>query len=178
MDERKVRIVEAYIDYYPAFDTTRLIQKLLSTVPEKYLRGLESIVLTNERALPRKDRTGKTKSRKRKYDKSLILGRYHPEWQGKRPWIEIRVDKTLANCPRAALWFPPGREFCLGSVLFHELGHHVHHVMLPEYKEKEDVADDWSTRLMVNFLRKKYWLVLWPIILYGNIRKRLSRVTP
>ena len=73
------------------------------------------MVLNNEASLSRKDRVGRVWSRKRKVNKSRTLGRYHPEWQGKRPWIEIRVDKTLAAYPSALLWLPPGRYLCLGA---------------------------------------------------------------
>ena len=149
----------------------RRIDALLGTVPDKYLIGLDCIVLANEASFPRKDRRGKTRSRKRKYDKSRILGRYHPAWRGNRPWIEVRVDKTLAANPRILLWIPAFRDFALAAVVFHELGHHIHYFIRPEYKEKEDVADDWRNKLMGNFLRKKYWYLVWPFVLRGKIRK-------
>lgn len=174
MDDSQPRIVESYQDYRPPFDVAKVVRTLLQTVPQKYFRGLDCVVLTNEAGLPRKDRIGKTRSRKRKLDKARILGRYHPQWHGSRPWIEIRVDKTLANYSRPFLWFPPGRALCMGGVLYHELGHHVHYFIRPEYKEKEDVADNWSTRFMVNFFRKKYWYAVWPIILFGKIRRLIS----
>jgi hypothetical protein len=175
VDDSQIRIVESYQDYRPPFDAAKVVRRLLRTVPQKYLLGLDCVVLVNDASLPRKDRVGKTRSRKRKVDKSHILGRYHPEWRGKRPWIEIRVDRRISTFhPRAFLWFPLGRAICLGTVLYHELGHHVHDFIRPEYKEKEDVADDWSTRFLANFLRKQYWYVMWPIVLFGRIRRHIS----
>jgi hypothetical protein len=44
----------------------------------------------------------------------------------------------------------------IGRVLFHELGHHIHLTTRPEFKEKEDVADDWSKRLMRNAVRRRH----------------------
>jgi len=106
-------------------------------------------------------------------DKSLILGRYHPKWNGKPPWIEVRVDKTLENYPQILLWIPLFRDLCLGMVFYHELGHHIHYVIRPEYKEKEDVADDWQTKLMRNFVRKNYWYLAWPFVLRNKMRRWL-----
>jgi hypothetical protein len=174
VDDSQIRIVESYQDYQPPFDAANVVRRLLRTVPQKYLRGLDCVVLMNEASLPRKDRVGKVWSRKRKLDKSRIAGRYHPEWRGSRPWIEIRVDKTLTAYPRVLLWLPPGRELCLGSVLYHELGHHVHYFIRPEYKEKEDVADSWGIQLMTNFLRTKYWYAVWLITLFAKLRRRKS----
>ena len=174
MDDSQIRIVESYQGYQPPFDVAKVVRRLLQTVLQKYLRGLDCVVLMNEASLPRKERVGKVRSRKRKLDQSRIAGRYHPQWHGSRPWIEIRVDKTLAHYPRAILWFPPGRALCLGGVLYHELGHHVHYFIRPEYKEKEDVADDWGRRFMTDFLRKRYWYAVWPLVLFGKIRRQIA----
>jgi hypothetical protein len=174
VNDSPIRIVECYKDYRPPFDVAKVVAMLLRTTPEKYLRGLDSVVLMDEASLPRKDRKGKTTSRKRKLDKRRILGRYHPQWHWSRPWIEIRVDKTLAGTPRLLLWLPPVRGLCLGDVLYHELGHHVHYFIRPEYREKEDVADDWGRKFMANFLRKRYWYAIWPLVLFSKLRKRIS----
>ncbi len=172
MTELQPRIVESYRDYKPPFDATRVVRTLLRTVPEKYLVALDCVVLLNEGGLSRRDRVGKVRSRKRKFDKSEAYGLYHHAWQGRPAWIEIRVDKTLRNfSPKVCLWIPFFREIHLGNVLYHELGHHIHDFIRPEYREKEDVADDWKGRLMTNFLRKKYWYAIWPLVLVGKIRR-------
>ncbi len=89
---RKVEIRELYRDYTPPVDATAIVNQLLRTVPDKYLQGLSCVVLTNETGLSRKDRLGKVWSRKRKYDKSRVIGRYHPGSRSSRPYIELRVD--------------------------------------------------------------------------------------
>lgn len=140
-----------------------IVRDLLDSVPEKYLHGLGSVILTNESAFPRRDRRGKIKSRKRKHDKSRILGRYHPRWGGEKPYIELRVDKILTYLRGMPLWVPMLRNIGFGLVLFHELGHHIHYTIRPEYTEKEGVADSWAGKLTVNLIRKRYWYLL-PVI--------------
>jgi hypothetical protein len=139
----EIRISEAFRDYQPPFDVARVGRKLLAVVPEKYLRELDCVVLTNQDALSRKERLGTLKSRKRKVQKSRVRGLYHPKWQGQPPWIEIRVDKTIRLVPRMLVWIPLLREISIGEVLYHELGHHIHACARPEHREKEDAADDW-----------------------------------
>jgi hypothetical protein len=60
-----------------------------------------------------------------------------------------------------------GRTAVFAKVLFHEIGHHVHRTVSPEFREKEDVADDWGKKLTQNYFRKHYWYVpelAWNII--------------
>ena len=135
-------------------------------------------MLTNEAALSRRDRKGKTWSRKRKVDKSGILGRYHgaAHPRNSSAWIELRVDKIVEGLKGAPRWLPIAREVVFGHVLFHELGHHIHKTIRPEHSEKEDVADSWAGKLNANFIRKKYWYAI-PVIaplakVYGFMRRR------
>ena len=39
------------------------------------------------------------------------------------------------------------REGPIVDVFFHEIGHHIHHSIRPEFREREDVADVWMVRL-------------------------------
>ncbi len=148
----------------------------MHTVPDKYLKGLDCVVLMNLGGLSRKDRVGKVWSRKRRFHKSYILARYHPRSRNSQPDIELRVDKIIEGLKGKFLRLPFLREFVFSHVLFHELGHHIHYTIRPEHKEKEDVADQWATKLSVNFIRKKYWYAL-PIIvpaakLYTWLRRK------
>jgi hypothetical protein len=173
----EIQINEAYRDYTPLVNASALVHELLSSVPSKYLRGISCVVLTNESALPRRDRKGKIWSRRRKVDKSRILGRYHANHRSNSSaWIELRVDKIIEGLKGAPRWLPIAREVVFGDVLFHEVGHHIHKTIRPEYTEKEDVADRWASRLNANFVRKKYWYAM-PVIvpgakLYGFMRRR------
>ena len=41
-------------------------------------------------------------------------------------------------------------------MLFHEIGHHIHRTIRPEYREKEDVADVWKVRLQRNYHKQRF----------------------
>ncbi len=157
LPESEIRINEAYQRYTPPVNASAVVRKLLRTVPEKYLRGLDCVVLTNEIALSRKDRIGKVWSRKRRFGKSRVRGLYHYASRSSLPYIELRVDKIIASSEKWALPIPLLRDLIFGQVLFHELGHHIHSTIRPEHTEKEDVADTWAIRLNLNFVQKTYW---------------------
>jgi hypothetical protein len=175
----EIRINEAYREYAPPVNSSAIIHQLLSSVPTKYLRGLDCVVLTNEKALSRSGRRGKMWSRGRKFKKSDVLGLYHGRSRsggGSSPYIELRVDKIVEGLRGALLWVPILREIGFGRVLFHEVGHHIHRTIRPEHTEKEDVADTWAVKLTANFIRKKYWYAM-PVIVpamkaYKFMRRR------
>ena len=62
-----------------------------------------------------------------------------------------------------ALWIPLIRNLAIAAVLYHELGHHVHLFIRPEYREKEDVADEWKKRFTTIFIQRRYWYLI-PLI--------------
>jgi hypothetical protein len=175
LPKNEIKINEAYRDYTPPVNVSAIVRELLSTVPDKYLQGLDCVVLTNEVALSRKDRVGRVWSRRRKFDKARVMGRYHPGSRSHLPWIELRVDKIVAVMNRAPLplrmtsfW----RDALFGHVLFHELGHHIHRTIRREHTEKEDVADAWAGKLNANFIRKAHrsWV---PVLkIYRFMRRR------
>jgi len=147
----------------------------LRTVPDKYLKGLNCIVLTNEAGLSRKDRVGRVWSRKRKFDKSRVIGRYHRGSRNSLPYIELRVDKIISGLKGVPVHIPFLRDLVFGHVLFHEVGHHIHHTIRPEHTEKEDVADTWAGKLGANFIRKRYWYALPVLIPAFKVYKLMRR---
>jgi hypothetical protein len=153
-------VVERYTGYTPPFDVTALTGKLLASVPSRYLHGLSRIVLTNAGDLSRKLRRQVTKSRGRKVKVRETRGLYHPASKNEPAWIEIFVDNTLRAWERG-WWLKLRylREELIGDILFHEIGHHIHFVVRPEYRETEDVADVWKVRLSRNYSRKAYPLL-------------------
>jgi hypothetical protein len=151
------------------------VYQLLLTVPDKFLNGLDCILLTNEAALPRKDRVGKVWSRKRKAHKSRVLGRYHGRSRSSLPYIELRVDKIVRGLPAVPLRIAFLRELWFGHVLFHEVGHHIHHTIRPEHTEREDVADKWAGKLNANFIRKKYWYASPFLVLVSKVYNFMKR---
>lgn len=171
MAEELLEIKEAYRAYAPPINATRIIRKLLASVPERYLRGLDCVVLTDMAGQPRRHRLGKTTSRGRRIAQARVEGRYHPEWKGQPPWIELYVDQILKAYPRWAVWIPLIKYLALGDTLFHEIGHHVHYTVRPEHREGEDVADDWKKKFTGNFVRNRYWYLI-PVLRAVNFFRR------
>lgn len=156
----QVRITEAYGCYAPPLNVTSVVHRLLAPIPNQYARGLSCVVLSNLSSQPRRRRLGKTTSRGRRIRQSRVMGLYHQKWKGQPPWIELYVDQILGRWPKWTLWIPLFRDYAIGDVLYHELGHHVHLSIRPEYREKEDVANDWQKKFMRIFFRRKYWYLI------------------
>jgi hypothetical protein len=148
-------IREFYNDFIAPGYVRRLVANLISSVPKKYLQGLDCIVLTNQSGHPRRYRLGKVTSRKRRVPQSGVLGRYHHAHHGKPAWIELFVDNLSAGVSLYSL-VPFIRTAIFGHVLFHEIGHHIDATVRPEFREKEDVADSWSKSLLRNYFRARY----------------------
>lgn len=150
----------SFSGYEPPFDAVPIVQRMLDSVPRKYLVGLREVVLTNVSGLPRKLRRSIAKSRHRKVRFDQATGLYHPAFNGKPAWIEIFVDNTLRGW-ESGWWLriPLIREGKLADILFHEIGHHIHSTCRPEHREREDVADVWLVRLRDNYNRQRFpWM--------------------
>src|ERR1700676_4947872 len=85
-------IREFYNDFVPPRYVRKLVTNLLFSVPGKYLRGLDCVVLTNQSGAPRRHRLGKVTSRKRRVPQSRVFGRYYRAHNGKPAWMELFVD--------------------------------------------------------------------------------------
>jgi len=157
---QRPEVIVSYREYTPPFHVVPIVERMLASVPPKYLIGLMEVVLTNTSDLSRKRRRSVTKARKHKVRIVEARGLYHPAWNGNRAWIEIFVDNTLKNWEKGWwLSFRFYRETLLGDVLFHEIGHHIHATIKPEFREGEDVADGWKLRLVRQYNRFRHpWL--------------------
>lgn len=154
---KRPTITASFSGYEPPFAVVPIVERMLNSVPQKYLCGLSEIVLTNASGLPRKLRRSVTKSRKKKVRVAEARGLYHQAWEGKQAWIEIFVDNTLRGWERGVwLKIPFFREGQISEVLFHEIGHHIHYTTRPEYREREDVADVWKVKLERNYMRQRH----------------------
>lgn len=172
--EETVAIREFYNNFVPPRYVRRLVYNLLSSVPEKYLHGLDSVVLTNQSGAPRRKRLGKVTSRKRRVSQKGVLGLYHGATAGKLAWIELYVDNIVTGIEYHPL-IPFGRTSCFGFVLFHEIGHHVHATIRPEFREKEDVADNWGKKLLRNYVSTRYGFIPKPALrVIGWILKAIA----
>jgi hypothetical protein len=168
-----VLIREAYRAYVPPGYVLQTVAKLLRSTPGKYLVGLDCVVLTNLAGQPRRYRIGKLPRRGTKISRDHVAGLYHPAWQGNPPWIELYIDKIVVKS--AGLWIPLLRDFMVGRVLYHELGHHIHYRVRPEHKEKEDVADEWSKKLFANHVRRTYWYLMPLLVPFAKLFRAIKR---
>lgn len=174
-------VSEFYRDYIPPVDFAALTRRLLTYVPAQYLRGLRRIVLTNASGLSHDRKRAKTWSRKRKMRIAEALGTYRQAWQSAPAWIEIYVDNVAHGYPAFVWRVPLLRDLLFAPTLFHEIGHHIHRTARPEYREREDVAEEWERRLSTRYFFRRYWYLL-PIMypigavrLVRQIRRRRSR---
>jgi hypothetical protein len=166
-------IYENYGNYAPPRGVKASIEKLLSGVPQEFLGGLESVVLTNSESVGK----GTTRRvRGHKYRRQSCAGFYHPRNKGNRPWIEIIVDNAIGNTPRVFLCIPIIREGMLSGTLFHELGHHLDATVGAPAPTGEAAADAWSKRLSRRYFQKRYWYIMKPLsLLLAPFRKMIRR---
>lgn len=171
-------ITPSFSDYEPPRNLVPMMQRALDSVKLEYLAGLTEVVLTNSGALRRDRRRSVTKWRGRKVRVSQALGLYHPATKNKGAWIEIFVDNTLNSLRmRGFSWMAWLRETELTDVLFHEVGHHIHFTIRPEFREREDVADVWKVRLRKNYQKqRRTWLAfLFRMLGLRGIVRRMGR---
>ena len=151
------------------------VYRLLARIPQKYLLGLKSVVLTDSTGLNHKSRRKKAWSRKRKVRIQECAGLYHQAWQGEPAWIQLFIDNAISTCPGYLLKIPFVRDLHVGSILYHEIGHHIHKTQAARYRESEDVADDWSFRLAIHYVPARYWY-LWPLLWISSKLLRGMRI--
>ena len=171
-----ITIEEAFKDFVPPVSARKVVDRLLSGVPQKYLFGLKTVVLTNAAGLSHDRRRRKTRSRKRKVAIRECRGLYHRKWKNEPAWIEIFVDNLCAGWPIWVLRIPPCRDIAFAEVLFHELGHHIHKTRAPEYDEREDVAEKWERQLTHIYLWPKYWYIMLPARIVARALKPFQRL--
>jgi hypothetical protein len=155
-----MQVIEFYIDFQPPFDIKGDTEDLLRHVPERYLVGLGSIVITNSGALNRNERNRKLLSRKRKVSMSRVRGTYTAATRSESAYITLYADKITDGHTGWFIKIPLVRHLILSEVLYHEIGHHIDDQHRPEYREKEDIADDWERKLGVTFFRRRYWYLI------------------
>jgi hypothetical protein len=110
---------------------------------------------------------------------SDVSGLYHLHWKNEAAWIEVFVDEVLGAWQKG--WWlkvPLWRDILVSSVLFHEMGHHIHATSRPEFRERETVAEEWRVRLSGRFFRSEYpWLVVlsYPVKAVRRLLRSMSR---
>lgn len=158
------KIVESYRDFGPPPNFKRSVETLLRYVPQKYLVGLATIVLTNREGLTRNKRRQKVWSRSHKVRLAESLGSYSRATKSSPATVWLYVDNIVKS---GIGWWnrvPVLRYVVVGQVLYHEIGHHIHAVHRPVHAEKEDVAENWGGALTKRFFRKRFWY-LYPFLM-------------
>jgi hypothetical protein len=168
-------IVEAYREYVPPECVLPMLRALLKSVPPRYLIGLQTIVLTNQAAQPRKRKQQKIWSRNRKIKIISALGYYSGASQSSRASITLHIDNIFKRASQQDLRIPLVRYYPLASVLYHEIGHHIHAEHKPVYEGKENVAEDWSDKLLQRFYRTHYWYLM-PLMKGAVLFVKLGRL--
>jgi len=173
--------VEFYRDYVPPVKLRAIVGDLLKTVPPNYLTGLKTIVLTNQSALSRDERQKKLwqQGRKRRFAKAL--GAYSHATKFSPATIRLMVDNIAENAHTWTLRTPVLRHLIVAIVLYHEIGHHIHAAHLRVYEGKENVAEDWSRKLLGEFRRKHFWYLApifhcssWSIRIWKQLKREAT----
>ena len=152
-------IITNYVDYEPDINATKIVQSMIAHVNPEYLNGLNMILLTNASGMSHDRKRAKTWAGNKKVKINACYGLYHPKSRDSLPWIEIFVDNIFGYWPKVMFYFPT-KYSIIGNVLFHELGHHIHKHVRPQYKGRELAAEQWKDKLLSGFLRKSYWYLL------------------
>jgi hypothetical protein len=166
--------VENYDQFEPPTHFRGMLDELLDCVPPEHLAGLMTIVLTNQSALTRDQRRAKTWSRNHMVRLADCQGWYQSATRTSPASIHLFVDNIAKSERPGTHRIPILRYEALGTVLYHEIGHHIHKVHRPEYRQRETVAEDWSKRLFLRFLRLHYWYLM-PLVYPVAVYHRLMR---
>ena len=155
---REPQIIEAFNGYDPSFPVTKLVRKMLRSVPPKFLGGLHAVVLTNAAALSRQQRKKRGLGTRTPIEETL--GYYSEVWMGEPARITLLLDNIEKQWP--GWWWRIGfiRAMAVSRTFFHELGHHIHRVHRPKYEDREDVAKKYSRKLSSQFLLGRYWYLV------------------
>jgi hypothetical protein len=168
----QLEIIEEYRDYEPRRSVEPYVRDLLRCIPKKHLHGLRRIILTNASGQPRRERREKTYSRKRRVSLNESLGYYRHAWGSEPASIQLHIDRIFKRPnpekKKWLFWFrllrplmaPIFVRYKLGSVLYHEIGHHIHETQAPEFREPEDVADRYGYEFLARMMWRRWYFVL------------------
>ncbi len=169
----KLKIVEQYQDYSPPVRVNEAVRLLMRHVPAEHLEGLHEIVLTNSASLLTSLKGNFTAGGQR-FRAADRRGFY---WNGR---ICLVIDQIFRQYPESLLLVPMFKTWLIGKILYHEVGHHIHRLVQPGYRDKkEEFADEWRDKLLAAFVNKRYWYLA--IVIRGYDRflhptiKRLMR---
>jgi hypothetical protein len=169
----RVDVLEAYHSFRPRIDFRQTVLELLQGICPDYLVGLKRVVLRDSGGFSRAEK----KKRQRRPSQDL-LGTYYHATHATPPRIDLFVDAIATRWPGIVLKIPLLRQILIGNVLFHEVGHHIHARIKPEFKDPESAAEAWARRLSREFAHKRHPYLTLALKPLGKAmrRSRLSRM--
>lgn len=160
----EIAVFEQYKSALNSRRAANTIRRLLSTVPEDHLIGIESVVLTDRASLDGKKvvRHGRAT-----IAENECHSFYHLATRERKAWVEIIVDNVFAHRSPALLRLTVYRERLLAQALFHEVAHHIQNRTKgsrpDEAAAERSAVDMWSRffrtrhRLLVPVARLLLW---------------------
>ncbi|MGH9830903.1 MAG: hypothetical protein ACREDR_47460, partial [Blastocatellia bacterium] len=131
----------------------------------------------NRAASTRDQRKQKVRQRNRAHRLIDARGAYDSATRSSSASVWLYVDNILASLdPPWITKVPFLRFYGLHTVLFHEIGHHIHAVHRPVYQGTENVAEDWGRRLTLRFVRRKYWYGLPLLYAVAFIARMVNKI--
>lgn len=147
-----IKIVNSYKGNLPN-RLEKNTQKIIKCVPDKYLRGINSIILVNQIVY----KNGKS-----------VGGIYIPPTKNEPAHIKIAIDVIYKGVPKFVFYLPFIKKFLLAGVLFHEIGHHnqLSNANLKK-KDWEKHAEKFANKM----LKKVFWPWLVLFIPFNYLNK-------
>ncbi len=143
-----VRVLESIRDFRPPFDAVATVERLLSSVPKKYLAGLRAITITTSEDLSGKRR--RTVYRYRSGSRVAYrdaLGFYQQKWRSDEARIVLLIDNIVEGWPRWLFWFALPRDLAVGAALSPASSTFVHRRQLDLCTPvAAEAAGLWETR--------------------------------
>lgn len=162
-----VRIVEFSPGAGVAPRVTAAIGRLLAGIDKIYVAGLDRVVLRSSLTLGKRELRRLRSLSRGSLRNGLPRGLYYKRTATSPAYIVIFFDLILGAWPRIVFYVPFFADAAFSKTLFHEIGHHVHRALHPEYRDSEAIANEWKTKLRRSYFRGRYWYL---VPLFGVLR--------
>lgn len=150
------RVILSLTSYQPKCDVASLTREALALVPSDRLAGLGSVTLRDRDNLTRREKRRRRGRGSSRSPLTETLGVYYPRHSNRPAKIELFIDNIFSRRPRWVQKVNFMRDLYFTSVLYHEIGHHVHSTSAPEYEDREKVAEKWREKLQRAYFQAKY----------------------
>jgi hypothetical protein len=166
-----VHVREDYTTYATPRWTRPTVERLLLSLYPSHVNGLSAIVLTDSNKADARKNGRRIRGNRR----GVVVGRYHPASVASQAWIEIVVDRVVTDLPQRLTWLQLVRDFGMASVLFHEIGHHLHATVGSAARGGELSADDWRLRLSAVHFNRRFWYLRPILPLLSRFARRMAK---